>query len=67
MVTKILRRKDVLETFGISTSHLYKLTADGKFPKPNVKLGPQIVGWSEDIIEAHQAKIITRPPKEADQ
>lgn len=61
MVVRIYRRKDVLKIFGISTAYLYKMMADGRFPRPNVKLGPQIVGWTEDIIEAHQATLITRP------
>jgi predicted DNA-binding transcriptional regulator AlpA len=50
---KMARRKDVLDTFRFSNSTLYKQISDQVFPPP-VKLGPQIVCWFVDELEAVQ-------------
>ena len=46
----ILRLPAILKRVGISKSMVYRLMADGSFPKP-VKLGPRAVGWRVREIE----------------
>ena len=61
MEQRIMRRPEVLETVGVSTSTLYGWMSSGFFPRP-VRLGPKAVGWrSEDV----QAWIAARPLVEA--
>ena len=50
MLTQILRRRQLEEKLGLSRSSIYKMVADGLFPKP-IKLGPRAVGWRADEIE----------------
>lgn len=47
----ILRRREVERKIKLSRSTIYKLMADGEFPKP-IKLGTRAVGWFEsDIVD----------------
>lgn len=41
---RILRRPEVLRLTGLSTASIYRLMAQGAFPKPR-KLGVRAVGW----------------------
>lgn len=50
MHERILRRPEVENIVGLSTSTLYTMMAEGEFPKP-VKLGKRAVGWRHSIIE----------------
>ena len=50
MLTQILRRRQLEEQLGLSRSSIYKMIADGLFPKP-IKLGPRAVGWRADEVE----------------
>ena len=50
MLTQILRRRQLEEQLGLSRSSIYKMVADGLFPKP-IKLGPHAVGWRADDVE----------------
>ena len=50
MLTQILRRRQLEEQLGLSRSSIYKMVADGLFPKP-IKLGPRAVGWRADEVE----------------
>ena len=50
MSRAILRLPDVKERTGLSRSSIYKLVAEGTFPRP-VHLGPRAVGWVESEIE----------------
>ena len=47
---KFLRISDLKEKVGLSRSQIYKLIADGDFPKQD-KLGERISVWSESEIE----------------
>jgi prophage regulatory protein len=47
--TKILRRRAVRETTGLSNSSLDRAVRDGTFPKP-VQLGARAVGWPDFAI-----------------
>ena len=47
---KILRLKDVLETTGLARATVYKLMADGVFPK-SISLGERCVGWLESEVQ----------------
>ena len=48
---QILRRNDLKPATGLSPSTIYRLIADGEFPKP-VKLAPQAVGWLKSDVDA---------------
>ena len=50
MLTQILRRRQLEEQLGLSRSSIYKMVADGLFPKP-IKLGSRAVGWRADEVE----------------
>lgn len=55
---KLLRWSEVYLRIPISRSHVYKLIAQGKFPRP-VKLVPggRSSGWFEDEIEEYISKL----------
>lgn len=46
---RVMRRPDVLEATGLSTSTIYEMMAAGEFPKP-IRLGKRAVGWPESVI-----------------
>ena len=47
----VLRRKQLENQLNLSRSSIYKMIADGTFPKP-IKLGRRAVGWrAEDVQE----------------
>ncbi len=48
---RVLRRKQILEQFGISNATLWTWTAAGRFPRP-IDLGPNTRAWLEDEIDA---------------
>lgn len=50
MSKKILRTKQVLGRIGTSRTTLYRKVRDGEFP-PGIKLGPNSVGWEEEVVE----------------
>ena len=53
-IRTILRLPDVKAATGFdSTSQIYDLMAQGKFPRP-VKLSAQAVGWYEDEVAQWQ-------------
>ena len=41
---RILRLREICEITGLGRSTVYKMVADGGFPKP-VRLGPRSSGW----------------------
>jgi len=49
MISEIQRLPEVLATFGVSRSHIYKQVKDGLFIKP-IKLGKRAVGWPSNEI-----------------
>jgi prophage regulatory protein len=49
MVEKHLRRPDVLKLTGLSTTTIYDLMREGKFPRP-IKLTGRAVAWPETAI-----------------
>ncbi len=50
MNTRILRRPEVEQRVGLSTSTIYAMMSNGEFPRP-VKLGKRAVGWPEAVID----------------
>ena len=47
----VLRRKQLENQLNLSRSSIYKMIADGTFPKP-IRLGRRAVGWRvEDVQE----------------
>jgi prophage regulatory protein len=62
-MTKILRFPQMQEITGLSRSTIYnRLDPDSKnhdpdFPKP-IPLGPRLVGWSSDSVEAYIQKTL---------
>lgn len=49
-MSKILRRKQVIEKTGLSKSTLYEEIEAGNFPKP-VLLSKRTVGWLESQVD----------------
>lgn len=49
--TRILRLKEVLTRVSLCKAMIYRLQAQGRFPK-SVKLGERATGWYEHDIEA---------------
>lgn len=47
--TTILRRRDVQLMIRLSRSTIYKMIAEGNFPRP-IKLGARAVGWRKSDI-----------------
>ncbi|WP_145480295.1 helix-turn-helix transcriptional regulator [Yersinia similis] len=52
-VTRILKKKEVLNRSGISNSTLYRLMAHGLYPMPKKLTGEdgRAVGWLESDVE----------------
>ena len=48
---RIMRLKEVMDTTGLGRSYIYKLIADGVFPK-RVPLGARATGWVSDEVES---------------
>jgi prophage regulatory protein len=46
-----LRLRVVIRVTGLSRSTLYRLIANGQFPRP-VRLGPRAVAWRRSDVEA---------------
>lgn len=47
----VLRRAETLSRTGLPESTLYRLMANGQFPR-QLKLGPRAVGWLESEVNA---------------
>lgn len=47
--TRFLRRTAVQDITGLSTSTLYAMMKEGRFPRP-LLLGKRAVGWPENVI-----------------
>lgn len=47
---KLLRVREVLDRTGLRRSTLYRLMAEGKFPRPR-QLGMRAVAWVESEVE----------------
>lgn len=49
----LLRINDLTEALGLSRSHIYKLSKDGKFPKPIPLVeGGVAVGWLAEEVQS---------------
>lgn len=64
MPTKIMRARDLRETYGIRRSSLYNWIATSGFPKP-MKLGPRAVGWPVEEVERWLAERNPGRPSQA--
>ncbi|MBO2660803.1 AlpA family transcriptional regulator [Shewanella algae] len=57
---KLIRLKKVSELTGLGRSSIYNYMNEGRFPK-SVKLGPRLVAWVEEEVQAWiQARIEER-------
>ena len=61
---RFLRRAQVQAATGLPESSLYRLIAEGKFPKP-FKLSEHRVAWLEDDVAAWQAERLAEREKAA--
>ena len=52
----VLRRKQLENQLNLSRSSIYKMIADGTFPKP-IKLGRRAVGWRAEDVEKWLANL----------
>lgn len=50
MIDRVMRRREVERTVGLSRSQIYLLIQRGEFPRP-VQLGPRAVGWPESAVQ----------------
>lgn len=48
---RLIRRSEVRERIGLSTSTLYEMIAAGDFPSP-IPIGRQAVAWIESEVDA---------------
>lgn len=48
---RIMRLTEVMDTVGLGRSSIYKLAAEGSFPK-SVSLGGSATGWVSDEVES---------------
>ncbi|WP_249554930.1 AlpA family transcriptional regulator [Shewanella sp. 8A] len=48
---KLIRLKKVSELTGLGRSSIYNYMTEGRFPK-SVKLGPRLVAWVEEEVQA---------------
>lgn len=55
---RILRLPEVLQMTGLSRSQIYRMVADGRFPRP-IRLSEQAVGWREEDIQAWMESLPT--------
>ena len=46
---RIMRLKEGMDTTGLGRSYIYKLIADGVFPKP-VPSGARATGWGSALV-----------------
>lgn len=49
-IRKALRKRQVLDWTGLSSTHLYRLIQQGKFPKPH-KLSERVSAWDSLAVE----------------
>ena len=49
---RILRRRQLLQKLGISSTTLWQWVRDGKFPSP-FDLAPGVPAWLEDTVDQH--------------
>jgi prophage regulatory protein len=52
-VEPMLRRQALCALVGMSKSTIYKMMAEGKFPRP-VRMGPVLVAWRASDVAAWQ-------------
>ena len=48
---KILSRPEIMKLLGVSDVTLWRMTREGRFPKP-IRIGTRRIGWPEEIVQA---------------
>ena len=61
-MSRVLTRKEVERLTGLSTTSIYRMMRDGRFPLP-LRIGARSVRWREDEIEKF---IASRPRAEGE-
>ena len=72
-IPEVIRRSKLEERLGLSRSSIYKMMADGRFPRP-IKLGQRSVGcrtaeierWLDEMQEASNEFSLKTPPSQTD-
>ena len=59
MISKIYRAPEVDQLFRWSPSTRKRKIKDGEFPAP-LSLGPNMVGWPEEWLEAYRRELINK-------
>lgn len=54
-IRKALRKRQVLELTGLSSTHLYRLIKRGDFPAPH-KLSERVSAWDEAAVDGWLAE-----------
>ena len=57
MIRKIYRAPEVDQLFGWSPSTRKRKIKAGEFPPP-IRLGPNMNGWPEELLEAYRERLI---------
>jgi predicted DNA-binding transcriptional regulator AlpA len=66
MIKKIYRGREVDVLFGWSSSTRKRKIKAGEFPAPNVRLGPQMCGWTEEVLEIERERMIAEREDEVE-
>ncbi len=64
MTDIILRLREIMRRTGLSRSSIYRLSAEGKFPR-SISLGERAVGWLESDVDAWIAERVAKSCEEA--
>lgn len=48
---KILSRVEIMKLLGVSEVTLWRMTREGRFPKP-IEISPRRIGWPEEVVRA---------------
>lgn len=63
---RLLRLPEVKQKVGLSRTAIYRLIAEGQFPR-QVCIGPRTVAWCQDDLEAWIEQRIQGAPERSDQ
>lgn len=63
---RLLRLPEVKQKVGLSRTAIYRLIAEGQFPR-QVCIGPRTVAWCQDDLEAWIEQRIQGAPERPDQ
>ena len=62
---RIIRRREVEQTVGLSRSAIYRRIAEGSFPRPIPISGGRAVGWLASEVQEFCARCVARRDERA--